>query len=71
MTPSDSWPHVVYTLTWVDGRYERMFTWCEHACSGVWCHSRVSWQQEAWGFTDPEDELKFRLTWSDYVCDAI
>jgi hypothetical protein len=48
-----------------------------HACThgvtknvkvyGVWCHSRVSWQQEAWGFTDSEDELKFRLTWSDYV----
>lgn len=44
-----------------------MQSWCEHTCEGSWCHAYVSWQQEAWGFELEEDELKFRLTWSDYV----
>lgn len=67
MRSSESWPHVVYTRTWVDDRKARMQSWCEHTCEGSWCHSYVSWQQEAWGFEKAEDELRFRLTWGDYV----
>jgi hypothetical protein len=67
MRKSDSWPHVVYTKTWVDDRKSRMQSWCELTCEGMWCHVYVSWQHEAWGFSDSEDELKFRLTWHDYV----
>jgi hypothetical protein len=47
-----------------------MQTWCEQECDSLWCHSYMSWQHDAWGFVDPEDELKFRLTWGDYVDDA-
>lgn len=67
MMQNDSWPHVVRTRTWVDDSHTRMQSWCELQCDGLWCHVYVSWFEEAWGFTDAEDEMKFRLTWSDYV----
>ena len=70
MTPSDSWPHVVHTIKWVDDRHAHMKSWCEQQCDGLWCVVYVTWQHDAWGFTDAEDELKFRLTWSDYVYNA-
>lgn len=70
MIPNDSWPHVVYTRKWLDDRESHMQSWCAQACEGLWCHVYVDWVRDAWGFTDAEDELRFRLTWSDYVCPA-
>lgn len=70
MTSSASGCHVVYVRKAGIGLDLRMKYWCTQVCEGLWDASYVSWQMDAWKFTDSEDAIKFRLTWSEYVCDA-
>jgi hypothetical protein len=70
MMPSESWPHVVYVRKAGVNLDLRMKYWCTQVCEGLWNASYVSWQLDAWKFTDAVDALQFKLTWSDHVYDA-
>ena len=67
MHTSDSWCHVVHVRKGLGDGVSRMQSWCDHECESLWGRVYVNWHVDAWCFEHAEDELRFRLTWHDYV----